>query len=276
MKKNNVKQFDIADEIFNEFQEDKYLIKKEVSSKYCKVIETKIKSNENPFNKEKGLYTSIEFDDLTLMDVYQEARNYLVKYISSFVKELTKKKKPSILIVGIGNEEYSPDALGPKVVKKMIPTSHLDSNDVNSKVSCIIPGVMGITGLESFTIVKGVLNEKQFDVIIVIDSLTTHSIFRLNHVIQITDTGLVPGSGVNNSRKAFKKELLGVPIISIGIATVISLNSIYQELINHLSINKKIKLNQDDNLMLTIKEIESRIELLTELISDSLNLSFNP
>ena len=135
---------------------------------------------------------------------------------------------------------------------------------------------MGVTGLESFTIVKGIVNENDFDVIIVIDALTTHSITRLNHVIQITDTGLVPGSGVNNARKAFTKENFNVPLISIGIATVIPLNSIYQEVLNSLRINKEIKLNNEQNLILTIKEIESRIELLTTLIADSLNNVFNP
>ena len=217
MKKNKL-VFDIADEIFDEHNENEYLIRKELESKYCKIIETEIKSNDNPFNKEKGLYTSLEFDDLHDDRVYEEVKTYLSKYLTSFISELTSKKKPAILIVGIGNEEYSPDALGPKVIKKIIPTSHIDYKYVNTKVSCLIPGVMGITGLESFTIVKGVLNEMKFDLVIVIDSLTTN--------IQITDTGLVPGSGVNNSRKAFKKEELNVPIISIGIATVISLNSI--------------------------------------------------
>ena len=106
--------------------------------------------------------------------------------------------------------------------------------------------------------------------------MTTNSIFRLNHCIQITDTGLVPGSGINNHRKAFNKESLSVPIISIGIATVISLNSIYNELLKGLEIDKKIKLKEEKNLMLTIKEIESRIELLTNLISESLNIILNP
>lgn len=275
MNKNKL-VFDIADEIFDDQNEDKYLIRKELEAKYCRIIETEVKSNNNPYDKEKGLYTSIQFDDLNDDKVYEEVKKYLSKYLSSFIKELTNKKKPSILVVGIGNEEYSPDALGPKVIKKMIPTSHLDISNINSKVSCLIPGVMGITGLESYTIVKGVLNEENFDLIIVIDSLTTNSIFRLNHVIQITDTGLVPGSGVNNRRKEFSKESLNVPIISIGIGTVISLNSIYQELLNHLEISKKVKLKDEDNLVLTIKEIEYRIEILTSIIADALNLSLNP
>lgn len=275
MSKNN-KCFDIADEIFDEQEEDKYLIRQYVNSKFVKLIETKIKTSNNPYNKEKGHYTSIEFDDLYRNEIYDEVKKYLVKYLSSFIKEFTKKKKPSILIVGIGNEEYSPDALGPKVVKKVFPTSHLNSKDFKSKVSCIIPGVMGVTGLESFTIVKGILNENKFDVIILVDALTTNSIFRLNHCIQITDTGLVPGSGVNNHRKAFNKESLNVPVISIGIATVISLDSIYNELLNGLEIEKKIKVKKEKNLMLTIKEIEDRIEILTTLISDSLNMILNP
>ena len=134
---------------------------------------------------------------------------------------------------------------------------------------------MGLTGLESFTIVKGVLEQKLFDLLIVIDSLTTNSIKRLNHCIQITDTGLTPGSGVNNYRKPFTKDSLNIPIISIGIATVISLESIYNELLNQLNIDKKAKVKQENNLILTIKEIELRIEVLTSLISDSLNESLN-
>lgn len=275
MKKSKL-QFDIADEIFDEFKENKYLSRKEVKAKYCRLIETTIKSEDNPYNKEKGLYTSIQYEDLTENDVYNEVKKYMIKYISSFIDSLTSKNKPSILIVGIGNEEYSPDSLGPKVVKKMFPTSHLDTKKYKSKVSCVIPGVMGVTGLESFTIVKGLVNENDFDVIIVIDALTTHSITRLNHVIQITDTGLVPGSGVNNSRKAFTKENLNVPLISIGIATVIPLSSIYQELLNNLKINKNIEITQEENIILTTKEIEYRIEILTSLIADALNNVFNP
>ena len=90
MKK--VKQFDIADEIFDEHEEDKYLIRKYVNSKYCRLIETKIKTSNNPYNKEKGHYTSIEFDDLYLDEIYQEVKDYLVKYLSSFIKEFTKKR----------------------------------------------------------------------------------------------------------------------------------------------------------------------------------------
>ncbi len=271
-----VKQFDIADEIFDKVVENEYISRKEVKGKHVRLIETKIKTKANPYKKEKGLYTSIVFDDLNEGTVYKEVKKYMIKYISSFISTLTKKKKPSILIVGIGNEEYSPDALGPKVVKKMFPTSHLDEKKYQSKVSCIIPGVMGVTGLESFTIVKGIVNENHFDVIILIDALTTHSITRLNHVIQITDTGLVPGSGVNNARKAFTKDSLNIPLISIGIATVIPLSSIYEEALTSLRINKEINLRSEENLILTIKEIESRIELLTTLIADSLNNVFNP
>lgn len=274
MKQN--KDFDIADEIFDELTEDKYIIRKEVEANFVKLVEVEIKSSDNPYRKEKGLYTTIEFTDLYEREVYDETKLFLVKYLTSFIKELTNKKKPSVLIVGIGNEEYSPDALGPKVAKKMIPTSHLHEMDYKSRVSCLIPGVMGVTGLESFTIVKGVLNETQFDLVIVIDALTTHSINRLNHVIQITDTGLVPGSGVNNHRKAFNKENLKVPLISIGIATVISLKSIYEEFILNIEIENKYKLKDDKNIVLTIKEIEDRIEVLTTLISDSLNASLNP
>ena len=273
MKKSN--QFDIADEIFTDVNEDNFIIKKEVNSKYCKVVETTIKEDSNPFNKSKGLYTSIEFEDIQDHKTYQEVKKYLIKYLSAFVKELTNKKCPHILVVGIGNEEYSPDALGPKVIKKIYPTSHLNQDDLKSKISCLIPGVMGLTGLESFTIVKGVLEQKLFDLLIVIDSLTTNSIKRLNHCIQITDTGLTPGSGVNNYRKPFTKDSLNIPIISIGIATVISLESIYNELLNQLNIDKKAKVKQENNLILTIKEIELRIEVLTSLISDSLNESLN-
>ena len=134
MKQN--KDFDIADEIFDELTEDKYIIRKEVEANFVKLVEVEIKSSDNPYRKEKGLYTTIEFTDLYEREVYDETKLFLVKYLTSFIKELTNKKKPSVLIVGIGNEEYSPDALGPKVAKKMIPTSHLHEMDYKSRVSC--------------------------------------------------------------------------------------------------------------------------------------------
>lgn len=267
--------FDIADEIFDIKNEDKYIIRQEKAGKYCKICEIEIKSDKNPYSKRKGYYTSIEFLDLQDNSVYKEVRKYLTEYISEFVNALVKKKKKSILIVGIGNETYSPDALGPKVTRRIVPTSHIKSKSIKNKISCIVPGVMGTTGLESLSIVKGIINENKFDLVIVIDSLTTNSITRLNHVIQITDTGMVPGSGVNNSRKEFTKESLGIPLICIGIATVISLNSLCQEIINGVGIKRKIRLKNEDNLMLTSKEIESRIEILTLLISESINYSLH-
>ncbi|MDD6301935.1 MAG: GPR endopeptidase [Bacillales bacterium] len=275
-EKNKSLKFDIADEIFTHYYEDDIILKKILDKRMIKIKEVNVKKEDNPFRIKKGIYTTISYTDLSNDNVYKKVEKYLSQYIEDFIKKLTKKDKPFILIVGVGNEDYSPDSLGPKVIKGINPTSHLDEEYFDKKVACIIPGVMGITGLESSKIVQGIISQYDIDLIITIDSLSTTSISRLYHVIQITNTGMAPGSGVNNTRKEISQKELKIPTISLGIATVISLEAIVSEIedLSKKTIKRK-KLNYPD-IILTTKEIEAKIDILASLIADSLNKALNP
>ena len=128
----------------------------------------------------------------------------------------------SVLVVGLGNRYITSDALGPETVRNLTVTSHLPhSITVSSRVSAVVPGVLGETGIEALEVVRGIVRQTSPHVIIAVDALCAASNERLAATVQISDGGIAPGSGIGNSRKAFTRETLGVPVISVGIPTVI-------------------------------------------------------
>ena len=142
-----------------------------------------------------------------------------------------------MLVVGLGNREVTPDALGPRVVDNLFITRHIvkeygkyafGEKNVN-RISSIVPGVMAQTGMESLEIIHGIIDETKPDLVIVIDALAARSTKRLNRTIQVTDTGINPGSGVGNHRHGLNKKSLGIPVISIGIPTVVDAATIVND-----------------------------------------------
>lgn len=149
------------------------------------------------------------------------------KEFSYFLEEVGVTKEASCLIVGLGNWNVTPDALGPIVVENVLVTRHLFQLQPESveegfrPVSAIRPGVMGITGIETSDVIYGIIEKTNPDFVIAIDALAARSIERVNSTIQISDTGIHPGSGVGNKRKELSKETLGIPVIAIGVPTVV-------------------------------------------------------
>lgn len=258
------KWFDIAEEGLNNKTTCEDFIKEEYKRKHFKVSKIEMLDG-NRYKFLKGRYFSLYFDDI----VEEKTFNSISKELISLLEEMIDRKNKKILIVGIGNDDFAPDSLGPRVVKNIKATYHL-GNDKETKVACIIPGVMGVTGLESASIVKGIISENKIDCVIVIDSLATTSLERLNHVIQITDSGIKPGSGVSNYRKGINREYLGCKVISLGVGTVISLEALINNFTS-IKIEKKYR-----DLVFTTKEIELKIEMITDLIASSLNYLLNP
>ncbi len=281
--------FDFADEITKSVHNSDCLDIKQYRKGNIKIFKTIIKSEKNPYGKEKGNYLSLELNDIEQHRDYEECKQILSSHLRSLINCNIKKKKPFILVVGLGNDDYAPDALGPRVVKKMNATSHLiafKDISVKTKVACLIPGVMALTGLESASIIQSVIKEFKIDLVIAIDALASRHLSRLNKVIQLTDTGIAPGGGVNNYRRALNTKELGIPVIAIGVATVVSSSAILYQALQHLKEQMNLIYDQkllDElfnsfgaDLVLTTKEIDQRIELLTSLIADSLNLTLNP
>lgn len=224
-------------------------------------------------HKRKGYYSSVFFTDVTDSSM----KSIVNKYFSMELKKILKEKKllkKSVLIVGLGNSYSTPDSLGPKVIDNIITTRHISliSNlDKNySVVSKISPGVFANTGIETFDIIKGIVDRINPDYIIVIDSLLSTSIDKLNKVIQLTDSGIDPGSGVGNQRKELSKKTLGKDVIAIGVPTVVTLNTIVKDIMHEYNVEKILD-NNNDNFLVTPKEIDFVINDLSIIISHSIN-----
>ncbi len=185
--------------------------------------------------------------------------------------------------MGLGNREVTPDALGPYVVDNMMITRHIIKeygqyafgNKATSQISGIVPGVMAQTGMESGEIVRGVIEETKPDIVIVVDALAARSVKRLNRTIQITDTGINPGSGVGNHRHAINKESMGIPVIAIGIPTVVDAATIVSDTMSDLigAMRESAQLESVGNGLAGLDEIEKH-ELARELLSPHLNAMF--
>jgi len=198
-------------------------------------------------NKKKGRYITVEFDDILDTSRKESVKKIFSEELRDLIKYLKLKDSDNCLLVGLGNDKSTPDALGPSVVDNIIVTKHLfDLGSVSEgyrSVSAISPGVMGQTGIETGELIIGIVERVKPDFIIVIDALAASSLSRINKTIQLTDTGIHPGSGVGNARKEISYELLDIPVIAIGIPTVVDAVTIVSDTINfmqrQMAYNKK-------------------------------------
>lgn len=190
-------------------------------------------------NKKVGNYITIEYQDITDNSNKEKVKNIFIKEVKQLLKDMNIKKEDSCLIIGLGNRMSTPDALGPKTIDNLIITNHLYKLGMLDKsyrrVSALSPGVMGSTGIETSDIIESISKKIKPNFIIVIDALASSSIERVNRTIQITDTGIHPGSGIGNSRKEISKDLLQIPVIAIGVPTTVDATTIVSDTINYLT-----------------------------------------
>jgi spore protease len=260
--------------------------------------------------KMPGHYITIEVPELRNKDSQLQDR-VATKFAQEFESFLTKLKIPTtakVLIVGLGNWNVTPDALGPIVVENVMVTRHyfeLMPEQVGPgyrQVSAIAPGVLGITGIETGEIVQGIVEKSKPDLVIAVDALASKALERVNTTIQISDTGIHPGSGIGNKRKGLTKETLGVPVIAIGVPTVVYASTIVNNSIELLINNFKKqtdntsaifgmldKMTEDErlgmvkevlsplghDLLVTPKEIDEFIEDIANIIANGLNASLH-
>lgn len=227
---------------------------------------TEITSDEvsKRINKPKGKYCTLRFKRIDgIVDT-----SFLKKAIVYALSQL-REKPENALIAGLGNTDITPDALGPFCANSVIATRHIPDKlkrDLGlqelNKVSCIIPGVLGKTGIEAVDIIKSTVNEIKPDYVLVIDALAAKSPENLCRTIQMTDSGIAPGSGVKNERKAINRENLGVPVIAIGIPTVIDANC--------------LSASFSENMMVTPKEIDLLISRASDILARSINIFLQP
>lgn len=241
------------------------------------IKETKIiiknKKGEDSLGKPKGTYITIEAKDLSTNDgsFHKEMSEALFLNL----KEMLNKKK-KILIAGLGNADVTADSLGPKVVNNLYITRHLQKEGIGNyqfELSAIAPGVMAQTGIETSEILESLADRIKPDVVIVIDALAARSYSRLNKTIQISDTGIAPGSGVGNHRNEITQHTIGVPVLAIGVPTVISVPAIIHDVFGEKSL-ENVSENIDEEFIsmhVTPKNIDESMKRISYTISEGIN-----
>ncbi|MFE8703229.1 GPR endopeptidase [Cytobacillus sp. FJAT-54145] len=200
------------------------------------------KEGAQALGKKEGKYLTLEVIGIRQQDtdLQQKVEETFALEFSHFLRDLGIKEDASCLVVGLGNWNVTPDALGPQVCENLLVTRHLyelspESVDSGYRpVSALAPGVMGLTGIETSDIIFGVVEKTKPDFVIAIDALASRSIERVNSTIQISNTGIHPGSGVGNKRKEISQETLGIPVIAVGVPTVVDAVSITSDTIDYI------------------------------------------
>ena len=316
-QKNKTKQFNFRTDLANE-RRDIYKKANSIENEINGIESTKEEINENisvervkitneegakAIGKTQGNYITIDIKKLKIAqdeDIEKSAEtlaNELTKIIDAHID-----KQGEILVVGLGNIYVTPDALGPKVINEIEVTRHIINylpqyvEEGTRMVSAISPGVLGTTGIETVEILKGIVDNIHPKLVIVIDALASRSIERISSTVQISDTGIVPGAGVGNKRSEISQATLGIPVIAIGIPTVVEtavlvndcldlfITKLQQEAKSNEYLNqlkdednyeeiKEALIPNDYNLIVTPKEIDDLIENMAEIVATGINRS---
>ena len=270
--------------------------KKDISMSVTKVQIT-TQNSAKLLGKPKGTYITLEVPGLCESgensDV-SENHEEIAREISDHLKELLPKKNGilQVLVVGLGNRDVTADALGPAVADHLYISRHMlqEFGELGLKrknaviTSCIVPGVMAKTGMETAEIIRGIVKETAPDAVVVIDALASRSTKRLNRTIQISNTGIHPGSGVGNHRNAIDQESLGIPVIALGVPTVTDAATIVADALEkmHKELNEtaflqardSMVLNQLHNMYVTVKDIDATIKRVSFTLAEALNMTF--
>lgn len=318
---NNIEQFQVRTDLAIEArelidsEEDIEIRGVEVDEDYdesinLKITKVNIKDEHGAklMNKPMGNYITLESPLLKENDseVHEHIMNELAKQLNNLIDN---RKNPVVLVVGLGNWWVTPDSLGPKVTSNLLVTRHLfeEINEADylenmGKVSAISPGVMGQTGMETSEIIQSIVKKIKPDIVIAVDALASRKTTRVNSTIQIADTGVHPGSGVGNKRKGLTKESLGVPVIAIGVPTVVDAATIVNDTIDNI-VNAMMnttdnadllsglrEFNKDEkyqlikevldpyisNMFVTPKDIDSVVKRIGYVVSGALNMALHP
>lgn len=258
--------------------------------------------------KPVGTYITLDIPEFTAYD--GGLMDDVSKALGRTLKRLINMKDDMLaLVVGLGNWKVTPDALGPKVTEGIMVTRHLKDvmpdviDDSVYKVAAIAPGVLGVTGIETGEIIKGLVEKIKPDVVVCIDALASRKIDRVNRTIQISDTGISPGAGVGNNRMRINEESLGVKVIAIGVPTVVdaatiandTIDLVLDDLINQSEEGKDFynmlkKVNKEEksklirevlnpyvgDLVVTPKEVDLMIDSLSKIIANGINIGLQP
>nr|WP_067621602.1 GPR endopeptidase [Alicyclobacillus acidiphilus] len=272
-------------------------------------VKVRTKVAERKLGKRKGTYITLDVPGLRHRDIDLQER--VTEIFANELKGLLNLPAgASVLVIGLGNEHVTADALGPMVVNKLFVTRHLfhympevlGGGDGYRSIAAIAPGVLGLTGIETSEIVRGIVERVKPDAVIAVDALASRSLSRVNATIQLSDTGIQPGAGVGNNRKALDAETLGIPVIAVGVPTVVEAATIAGDaielvlhqlrkqvpgnaataLFDQLSSAEKWHLVREvlepveNNLVVTPKEVDDFMDDVAYVVAKGLNVALHP
>lgn len=232
---------------------------------------------ERLLGKAKGKYITIETEKLyKSSEEFFDVADVLCRELRSLIP-----KEGTVLVAGLGNEDITPDALGPKVLKLLLATRHISTELAEGlglgelrSVAGIVPGVLGKTGIETVEIIDGAVRKISPACVIVIDALAARNTDRLGRTVQLADTGVAPGSGVGNRRKGISRETLGVPVIAIGVPTVVDALTVVSDILENTDVSfDENDFLQHRQMMVTPKEIDSLTDKASRLIAMGINMA---
>ena len=233
------------------------------------------KAGENSIGKPQGDYITVEIPNL---ESHGGQFDLAAEIIAKELKDIAGGAK-NILVIGIGNSQITPDALGPKVAEGILATRHIGSSlkkqlglEALNSVSVLSPGVLGQTGIELYELIMGAVKTVRPDLVIAVDALAARRLSRLGCTVQISNTGITPGSGVDNARKEISLKTLNIPVVAVGIPTVVDAHT----LISDLGGTVKADFKESENMIVTPKGIDLMIDRAAELLSFSLNTFLQP
>ena len=246
-------------------------------------LEIRTDEGSKTMGKEKGTYITVELEE--------ENEEAVIRELVQQMRQLSGGKNDRCFILGLGNREITPDALGPLTIDKVLVTRHLIREFGSemkkkyhfSEAQALAPGVMAQTGMEMQEIVKGIVDKTTPDIVFVVDALAARSMHRLGRTIQLTDTGISPGAGVGNNRKELNRRTLGVDVIAIGVPTVVDAETIvedYMEAVlekSDLTAQEKkqfmqhIKNEKMKGMFMTGQDVDQKVRRMSRVLSDALN-----
>lgn len=257
-------------------------VQKERTLNGFSITETVIETAEaaRALDKPIGRYDTLSLE--ALMHREEQSFSHACDALSSLIRGLMPTDAHSVLVVGLGNRAITPDAVGPQTIANVIATRHLTVHEPHwfadwRPVSAVAPGVLGQTGIETGEIVRGLVEHTHPDLVIAVDALAAGRISHLMRTIQCTDVGIVPGAGVDNARAALNQETLGVPVIAVGVPTVVDGSSIAHEIVRQAgSIQSEALDDLKQPLLVTGRDIDREVHEISRVIGYALNLALHP
>ena len=221
-----------------------------------------------------GTYVTVQWEKNLIRDPDGFAQ--LAMFLGKQIRRMLPGQG-TVLVAGLGNDAVTPDAVGPRTLDHLVVTRHLGMHFPQLRcVSAIAPGVLGTTGMESVEIIRGVVEKSGCDCVIVVDALASRSPERVCSSVQLTDTGITPGSGVRNHRMAFDRASLGVPVLAVGVPTVVDAPTFLQEFsAENPEKTNKMETKSYNNMIVTTRDIDNRICHLSKLLGYGISLGLH-